>query len=221
MKSLHAASMVAAVAAAAVFFAGCGGGKLPEESQDQSAGAQTGQMPEGHPPVNGQGGPMAGSMLGDSGPTDDNALPLKLTGLSSVEELKRDLGQAKNDEVKTLFEDAYRKTFTADGTKRDYQGAVEDLKKVLEIQPEFAPAYRTLGYAEFNIGFNVDAAMKDYQKAVDLDPDYGEAQYALAFMYAMTDRDKGAEHFKKAMELGVPDERNLGQKFYPGVKTGD
>jgi TPR repeat protein len=64
------------------------------------------------------------------------------------------------------------------------------------------------------MGFNVDGALADYKKAVELKPDYGEAHYALAFMYAMGDREKGVEHFKKAMALGVPDERNLGEKFY-------
>ena len=37
-------------------------------------------------------------------------------------------------------------------------------------------------------------------------------------MYAVGDRTKGAEHFKKAIELGVPDERGLAEHFYPEVK---
>ena len=60
-------------------------------------------------------------------------------------------------------------------------------------------------------------------KAIELKPDYGEAHYALSFMCAMDPSNqanmaKGAEHFKRAMELGVEDERNLGQRFYPNVK---
>ncbi len=199
------------VTVAALLIAGCGGGKLPEEEQ----GGQQAQLPEGHPPMGGQGGPMTGS-LGDEGPTDDNPLPLKLHGLNGVDELDRALADANNDEAKEAFEEGYRKTFTADAAKRDYPGAVKDLNKAIELEPDFAQAYRALGYAEFNIGFNVDAAMKNYQKAVELKPDYGEAHYALAFMYAMGDRSKGAEHFKKAMDLGVKDERNLGERFYSG-----
>jgi tetratricopeptide (TPR) repeat protein len=199
---------------AAVFAAGCGGGKLPEAQKKEQAA-----LPEGHPPTSGEAGggagPMSGSMLGSEGPTDGNALPLKLTGLSSVEELEHGLSMTENAEAKTVFEAGFRKTFTADPTKRDYQGAIPDLEKALALDPKFAAAYRAMGYAKFNMGFNVDGALADYKKAIELKPDYGEAHYALAFMYAMADRDKGVEHFKKAMELGVPDERNLGEKFYP------
>jgi len=194
-----------------VMVSGCGGGKLPEAKQDE-AGAKA--LPEGHPPVDGSGGaPMMGS-LGSDGPTDDNPLPLKLTGINSVEELKMGMAYAKNDEARTLYEEGFRKTFTADPAKRDYQGAEADLKKAIELEPGYAPAYRALGYAQFNMGFNVQAALDNYKKAVEIDPNYGEAHYALAFMYAMNDLDKGAEHFKKAMELGVKDERNLGERFY-------
>ena len=36
----------------------------------------------------------------------------------------------------------------------------------------------------------------------------------MAFMYTMVDLEKGVEHYKKAMALGVPDERNIGPNFY-------
>lgn len=188
---------------------GCGGRKLPETKQDQAQ-----SLPDGHPPVDGSGGaPMMGS-LGSDGPTDDNPLPLKLTGINSVEELKKGIAFPKNEEARKLYEEGYRKTFTADPAKRDYVGAEADLKKAIELEPGYAHAYRALGYAQFNMGFNVQAALDNYMKAVEIDPNYGEAHYALAFMYAMNDLPKGAEHFKKAMELGVQDERNLGERFY-------
>jgi tetratricopeptide (TPR) repeat protein len=200
------------VTVAAVLMIGCGGGKLPEAEQQQE---QAKQLPEGHPPVGGQSAPMMGS-LGDEGPTDEDPLPLKLDGLNGVKELNRALAGTDNPEARELFTAGFRKTFTADASKRDYQGAASDLEEAIQLDPNYAQAYRALGYAMFNIGFNVDAAMANYQKAIELKPDYGEAHYALAFMYAMGDRSKGTEHFKKAMELGVPDERNLGERFYSG-----
>ncbi len=54
-----------------------------------------------------------------------------------------------------------------------------------------------------------------YQKAIALDAEYGEAHCALAFMYGMKDPAKGKLHFRKAMELGVPDGRGIGHRFYP------
>jgi Tfp pilus assembly protein PilF len=80
--------------------------------------------------------------------------------------------------------------------------------------PGFAPGYRVLGYAYLNTG-KQSQALNAYRKAVDIDPNYGEAHYALAFMYAMGDLAAGTEHFRKAMDLGIPDERDLGSRFYP------
>lgn len=186
---------------------GCGGGKLNEEEQEA-------QLPEGHPPIGGAPGGGMGQGLGSDAPTDGHQLPLKLTGLNSVKEMERSRNGTSNAEAQELFAQGFRKTYTADGSKRDYPGAVADLEKAVALDPEFAEAYRALGYAKFNMGFDVNAAMVNYQKAVELDPEYGEAHYALAFLYAMGDRTKGAEHFKKAMELGVPDESNLKERFY-------
>jgi Tfp pilus assembly protein PilF len=61
----------------------------------------------------------------------------------------------------------------------------------------------------------MQGATQHYEKAVELDPDYGEAHYALSFMLTQFDVERGRKHFKKAMELGIPDERNLGPRFYP------
>jgi tetratricopeptide (TPR) repeat protein len=209
VKSWKLCLVTFAALALVVLAMGCGGRKLPEAKQDQAQG-----LPEGHPPMGGSGGaPMMGS-LGSEGPTDDNPLPLKLSGINGMEELKKGISYPKSDEARKLYEDGFRKTFTADQTKRDYPGAEIDLKKAIELEPGFAHAYRALGYAQFNMGFNVQGALDSYTKAVEIDPNYGEAHYALAFMYAMNDLPKGAEHFKKAMELGVKDERGLGERFY-------
>jgi len=193
---------------------GCGGGQLsdskdeaPEQAQNQTT--DQAELPEGHPPMPGES-----SGLGSSAPTDDNALPLKLTGLSSLVELEASAAGTDNKEAREAFIAGYRKTFTADAGKRDYGGAETDLSKAVQLDPNFAEAYRALGYARFNTGFNVQAAMDAYLKAVELKPGYGEAHYALAFMYAMNDLDSGKVHFKKAMELGIPDERGLGSRYY-------
>lgn len=195
-------------------FLGCGGGQLSDsEDQAQAQGqSQTGQpdLPEGHPPMGGTSG------LGSDAPTDGDALPLKLTGLSSLAELEASAKGTKNKEAREAFMTGFRKTFTADASKRDYGGAEVDLARAIELDPEFAEAYRAIGYARFNTGFNVQAAMDAYLKAVELKPDYGEAHYALAFMYAMNDLDSGKDHFQKAMDLGIPDERELGNRYYSG-----
>lgn len=181
---------------------GCGGGKL---SDSKTRGDEPQAKAGTEPPVSG---------LGSSGPLDDHSLPLKLTGLNSVEELERGMIGGREPKALEAFEVGFRKTFTADATKRDYAGAIVDLEEAVRIEPGYAEAHRALGYARFNQGFNVQGAMEAYQRAIELKPDYGEAHYALAFLYAMNDRDKGADHFWRAMELAIPDERGLAEKYY-------
>lgn len=180
-----------------LWLAGCGGGKLDQASE------QT-------PPH-----PTPASNLGSDGPNDGHELPLKTSGLNGVEELTRGLAAAVTPEAAKDYEAGFRKTFTADASKRDYLAAVHDLERALAADSTYAQAHRALGYARFNLGFDVDGAMYHYQRAVELEPDYGEAHYALAFLFAMGNREEGAKHFQKAMELGVPDESKLGERFYP------
>lgn len=189
------------------FLAACGGGKLEDSS------AKT-ELPEGHPSVDDAGSQPAMTALGSDEPTDGEQIPLKLKGLNSLDELTRGLEGTDNAEARELFATGFRKTFSADASKRDYVEAARDLESALELDPNFAEAHRALGYARFNTGFDMVAALDEYQKAVELKPDYGEAHYALAFLYAMGDLEKGSTHFKKAMELGIEDERDLGGKFY-------
>ncbi len=170
------------------------------------AGGTPPGLPEGHPPI------------GGGEPVDPNTLAMRETGSGSLAELERGRGATANTEAAAAYDQGFRLTFTADQDRRDYIQARDLFRKAIALDPKYAEAYRGLAYAEFNIGFNKDAALLNYKKAIELKPDYGEAHYALAFMYAMDDVDKGAEHFKKAMELGVEDERDLGTRFYPRVK---
>src|SRR5262249_24202876 len=155
--------------------------------------------------------PAADATVADDG----NALPLKLTGNGSAAELKRELTKLTDPAAAARFERAFRLTFTSDHAKRGYAEARDLLAGLVDTNPKFAPAYRTLGYAQFNLNpADVPQSIALYEKAIDLEPDYGEAHYAVAFLYTTVDLDKGVPHYKKAMALGVPDERNIGQRFY-------
>ena len=178
----------------------------------------SGNLPEGHPPIGDQS-----ATAGTGAPVDPQSLPLKEKGSGSLTELTRAQGGTKNPAAAAAFAQGFHLTFTTDQSRRDYPRARELYQQALRLDPKFAEAYRGLAYAEFNIGFNADAALVNYEKAIELKPDYGEAHYALSFMCAMDPSNqanmaKGAEHFKRAMELGIEDERNLGQRFYPNVK---
>ena len=164
------------------------------------------------------GGALPNPHAGMGSPVDPATLPMKETGSGSMAELERGQKATASAEAAGAFATGFRLTFTTDQGKRDYATARDLFQRAIALDAKYAEAYRGLAYAEFNLGFNRDAAMTNYQKALELKPDYGEVHYALSFMYAMDDRTKGAEHFKKAMELGVPDERNLAERFYPEIK---
>lgn len=173
--------------------------------ESPSQGSQTpppamAQVPDGHPPVSGS---EAGS-----------ALPLKPTGIGSQAELDRVIAALAEPSLHARFEDGFRRCFTSDQASRDYHGAADAMNDVLAKMPNFAPALRVLAYTKLNTG-DMQGSTELYRKAVEVDPTYGEAHYALAFMLTQTDPVEGRTHFEKAMELGVPDERDLRTKFYP------
>ncbi|HEX7877949.1 MAG TPA: tetratricopeptide repeat protein, partial [Candidatus Eisenbacteria bacterium] len=129
----------------------------------------------------------------------------------------RDKPRLDTPELQNDFETAFRYTFAARLGQRNYPEAIRLTHKLVTERLGFAPAYRVLGYALFNIDRATDA-LAAYQRAVSLDPDYGEAHYALALMFAMGDKAAGREHFRRAMELGIKDERQLEQQFYPSTQ---
>ena len=178
-----------------------------------------GNMPAGHPPI-GQAPPRGGSapfMAATPGPTDGNALPLETGKYSTAEDMKMGLEKLENAEAKAAFEMGFRKTFTSDRSKRDYNGAETLLLEVLKTDEKHPQALRALGYVAVNQGFNFEKAMGYYKQSVEADDTYAAGHYALAFMYARGDRTIGAEHFRKAMALGMPDARGIGARFYPAA----
>lgn len=211
-RAKSSARLVVAVLALFVL-AGC------EKAGKQTAQQQppAGQMPPAQDPHAGMpagSAPFAGGMKDLEGPLDDNPVPLRVEGLSSAAELNRDKAGLADESVRRSYEEAFRLSFAAKMAQRDYARAVDLSNKVVAAQPDFAPGYRVLGYALFNTQRG-EEALGAYKKSLEINPNYGEVHYALAFMYAMGDQVTGREHFRKAMELGIPDERNLGTRFYP------
>lgn len=193
---------------------------------------QNAQLPPGHPPIGGAGGgagggahppmggggrPMAGAgNMGDSTAEQGVEMPLVLEGSGSVTELKTRLAKVSDAALHPALEEGFRKVFTVQRQARDNARATA-LLEPLATNPDKAVAAfaeRILGYVRINTGFDSEGAKTRYLKALELDPDYGEAHYALAFTLAISDLGKGKEHFERAMALGVPDTRGLRAQFY-------
>lgn len=182
--------------------------------------ATKGQLPSGHPPIKGAHGntraPFAGEPVeGESGVS----LPLPLKGPGSVDELTRRMASVKDAAKKQAIEEAFRLTFTLERRQRDPARAKTLLTPLVSDPTLGATASRILGYVAVSQGFDVQGAMKHYGDAVEKDPDYGEAHYALAFMHVRGDKKAGLVHFERASALKVPDVRGIG-RFYPEFKAG-
>lgn len=240
------AKLWSALAALAVAIGGCDGGsdmkvtKLPPRggaapaahasapaAPPRATGGEA--LPQGHPPLSGDmprdamHAPFAGAPgmgMGDEAvETDgDPNLPLRKTGLNGAEELRRGLAGLASPDAKARFERGFRAAFTTVHERRNYEVAESELRKTIELAPDCAEAYRALAYAVFNRGLNFADALPLYEKAVALKPDYGEAHYALAFLLGASDPVRGAEHFRRAMTLGVKDERNLRARYYQKIE---
>ena len=71
--------------------------------------------------------------------------------------------------------------------KQDYQAALDHFQKALDIDPEFADAYSSIGVAEAILG-RLEEAAEQFQKAVSLVPDHTLAISNLSIVLAQLKR---------------------------------
>ncbi|MCM8830993.1 MAG: tetratricopeptide repeat protein [Candidatus Omnitrophica bacterium] len=84
---------------------------------------------------------------------------------------------------------------------KEYQKAIDEFKKALEINPNYYEAYLNLGY--------VETALKHYNKAIDyfkevikLSPSLVKAYVEIANIYfELTQKDEAMFYYKKALEF--------------------
>jgi lipoprotein NlpI len=93
---------------------------------------------------------------------------------------------------------------------QDYDGAIKDFSKAIEINPNFAEAYNNRGNAKANLQ-DYDGAIEDYNKAIEINPNYaiaycnrGGAKVALQYYH------EAIEDYNKAIEINP----NLALAYY-------
>lgn len=85
---------------------------------------------------------------------------------------------------------------------QDYQGAIADYNKAIEINPKFAEAYSRRGNAKLKLQDH-RGAMADYNKAAEVDPKYAKAYYNRGLLRISLDqKESGCMDLSKAGELG-------------------
>lgn len=211
-----------------------GQGEMPnDEVHAPLRRAAPGALPPGHPTTLPPGHPTTAAQPGAAelaaahgggtphAPSREaeasGELPLLLTGPGSLAELERRAALVTSEEARAQLDRAFRLVFTVRRELRDYSAAGQIARPLAATDDAMtaALAERVLGYVAVNNGFDVAGAVGHYKRAVELAPEYGDAHYALAFMYVMNEPALGRTHFERAMELGVVDAFGLGAQFPP------
>ncbi|MCK4463197.1 MAG: tetratricopeptide repeat protein [Candidatus Omnitrophica bacterium] len=98
-----------------------------------------------------------------------------------------------------------------------YKKAIDEYKKVINVNPSFTPAYFNLGIAYTTLG-EEDNALEAYQKAIELDPNYVEAYGNIGWIYrSQNNYEKSIEYYNKARNISPNDPliyENLGLGYY-------
>ena len=85
----------------------------------------------------------------------------------------------------------------------EYEAAIEDFKRAVELEPGHARAYNSRGAAYASLG-NPEQAVEDFKRAIELNPGHARAYYNLGKVYfGLGDRERGLINYKKAAALGV------------------
>jgi len=114
--------------------------------------------------------------------------------------------QRKQSESKGA--DFYNKRGIEFGMKGQYDQAILDFKKALNINPRYAEAYNNRGIAYGQKG-RYDQAILDFNKALEINPGYADAYYNRGIVYySKKEYAKSWDDIKKAQGLGgqVPPE---------------
>jgi len=87
-----------------------------------------------------------------------------------------------------------------------YQQAVNNMEKVIELQPDHAEALNFIGYTWADNNINLDRALDYIKRAVKLKPDNGYITDSLGWVYfRMGNLEQAAEKLEYALELEPED----------------
>ena len=85
--------------------------------------------------------------------------------------------------------------------KKDYISAIDYLEKAISLKPDYAEAYKNIGYVYNELG-EYQKAIENLEKAISLKPDYAEAYCELAVCYKnLGNIEKANEYYEKACSL--------------------
>ena len=108
----------------------------------------------------------------------------------------------QQEQTESMEAEFYYNRGIAYGKKGQYDRAISDFTKAIEIDPRYAEAYNNRGIAYGKKG-QYDRAISDYTKALKINPMFAGAYYnrGVAYYYKK-EYDKSLEDVEKAQNLG-------------------
>ncbi|MFV0346236.1 MAG: tetratricopeptide repeat protein [Bacteroidales bacterium] len=95
----------------------------------------------------------------------------------------------------------------------DFNLAKQDYDKALETHAESFFVYYNRGYLQAQVG-NIDAAISDFKKAIDIQPDLAEAYFNLGILNIIKGETRDAGNYlSKSGELGISDSYNIIKRY--------
>lgn len=101
-----------------------------------------------------------------------------------------------------------------------YDDALTRLDESIHFDPKNPKAYNCVGVITSQKGF-INRAEAAFTEAVKLDPEFGDAHFNLAVLYATREKpdpNRAAEHYNRAMLLGVPRDSAI-EDYFDAVKS--
>ena len=85
--------------------------------------------------------------------------------------------------------------------KEQWDEAIIEYSKAIELDPEFAPSYYCRGLAYHGKG-DLDRAIADFDKAINLNPEFALAYFCRGFAYVIKGEvTKAVSDYEKVIEL--------------------
>ena len=105
--------------------------------------------------------------------------------------------------------------------KGDFNGAIADYTKAIEIDSDYEGFYINRGAAKYKLK-NFSGAIADYSKAIQLDPNNGKIYYNRGFPKGMLEDYEGScEDFNKSLELGIKFKKKDKKFIFKYCEIGD
>ena len=97
--------------------------------------------------------------------------------------------------------------------KRDYEKALHDFNKAINLKPDYYEAYCNRGAALAYMK-NMNESLKDFNKAVQINPQFAEAYYSRGFTkLCLNDTTGACSDWKVLKQLGYENAANAINRY--------